>query len=100
MNILARHLIKAGVITAGNPGSKAARLAFQELAQKIITNPSATFNHVLKQGGVNVKGFLGEVNGQKVIIYLSKGSVGNKIKAGDIVTAIVPTPQQLKNIGL
>ncbi|MFC5769750.1 hypothetical protein, partial [Thauera sinica] len=94
----ARHLIDAGVITA-NSGSKAARQAFQEIGQSILTNPTRTFDHVMAQGGQAVKGYYGTVNGSDVVIFVAKEAYG-KIKAGDIVTAIKPSAQQMKNFGL
>lgn len=53
----ARHLIEAGVIAA-NSGSKAARQAFQEIGQVILTNPEKTFDHVMAQGGASGKRLL------------------------------------------
>ncbi|WP_256574731.1 polymorphic toxin-type HINT domain-containing protein, partial [Pseudomonas sp. PA15(2017)] len=94
----ARHLIDAGIITA-NSGSKAARQAFHEIGQAILTNPTKTFDHVMTQGGQAVKGFYGKVNGSDVVIFVAKEPRG-KIAAGDIVTAIKPSAQQMKNFGL
>ncbi|WP_275628639.1 DUF637 domain-containing protein [Pseudomonas sp. 273] len=94
----ARHLIDAGIITA-NSGSKAARQAFQEIGQIILTNPAKTFDHVMTQGGQAVKGFYGKIDGNDVVIFVAKESRG-KIAVGDIVTAIKPSSQQMKNFGL
>ncbi|WP_420852330.1 DUF637 domain-containing protein [Pseudomonas nitroreducens] len=94
----ARHLIDAGIITA-NSGSKAAREAFQEIGEVILTNPMKTFDHVMVQGGQRVKGFYRSINGNDVVIFVAKEARG-KIAAGDIVTAITPSPQQMKNFGL
>ncbi|MBB4868245.1 filamentous hemagglutinin [Pseudomonas nitritireducens] len=94
----ARHLIDAGIITA-NSGSKAAREAFQNIGQVILTSPSKTFDHVMTQGGQAVKGFYGKIDGNDVVIFVAKEARG-KISAGDIVTAIKPSPQQMKNFGL
>lgn len=94
----ARHLIDAGVITA-NSGSKAAREAFQEIGETILTSPAKTFDHVMAQGGQRVKGFYGNIDGNDVVIFVAKEARG-KIAAGDIVTAITPSPQQMKNFGL
>lgn len=94
----ARHLIEAGIITA-NSGSKAARQAFQEIGQIILTNPEKTFDHVMSQGGQAVKGFYRKINGNDVIIFVAKENVG-KVAAGDIVTAIKPSAQQMRNFGL
>ena len=94
----ARHLIDAGIITA-NSGSKAARQAFHEIGQTILTNPTTTFDHVMKQGGQAVKGFYGKVNGSDIVIFVAKEPLG-KIAVGDIVTAMKPSAQQMKNFGL
>ena len=85
-----RHLIDAGLI-AGNPGSKTSRQAFRELGQSILTNPTKTFDHVMSRGGL-VKGFLGQSNGQSIIIFVAKEARG-KVGAGDIVIAIRPSVQ-------
>ncbi|MCZ7845331.1 hypothetical protein, partial [Stenotrophomonas maltophilia] len=94
----ARHLIEAGIITE-NSGSKAARQAFQDIGRAILTKPIKTFDHVMVQGGQPVKGFYGKINGEDVVIFVAKEPRG-KIAAGDIVTAIKPSPQQIKNFGL
>lgn len=90
----ARHLIEAGIITA-----KAARQAFQEIGQIILTNPKKNFDHVMSQGGQAVKGFYRKINGDDVIIFVAKENVG-KVAAGDIVTEIKPSVQQMRNFGL
>lgn len=92
------NLIKAGVIP-GNPGSNTARQAFRDLGQNILTNPTRTFDHVMRRGGQSVTGFLGQTNGQNVIIFVAK-EVRGKIGVGDIVTAIKPSAQQLLNFGI
>ncbi|MCO6059746.1 hemagglutinin repeat-containing protein [Pseudomonas sp. MOB-449] len=94
----ARHLIDAGIIIA-NSGSKAARQAFQEIGRAILTNPTKTFDHVMTQGGQAVKGFYGKIDGNDVVIFVAKEARG-KIAVGDIVTAIKPSAQQMKNFGL
>nr|WP_256576455.1 hemagglutinin repeat-containing protein [Pseudomonas sp. B11(2017)] len=94
----ARHLIDAGIITA-NAGSKAARESFREIAENVLTNPTKTFDHVMSQGGQAVKGYYGKIDGKDVVIYVAKEPKG-KIKVGDLVTAIQPTPQQMVNFGL
>jgi RHS repeat-associated protein len=92
------HLIDAGLITA-NAGSKAARQAFKEMAQSILTNPTKTFDHVMSRGGQSVKGFYGQVNGKNVVIFIAKETKG-KVQAGDIVTAYTPSSQQMIGFGL
>ncbi|MFY3286032.1 hypothetical protein ACOTEE_12010 [Achromobacter xylosoxidans] len=64
-----------------------------------MTNPEKTFDHVMSQGGQAVKGFYRKINGADVIIFVAKENVG-KIAAGDIVTAIKPSVQQMRNFGL
>ncbi len=95
----ARHLHQVGMNLGGNPGSKMARSRFKSIAQGILTSPLKTFDHTMTRGGLRVKGFLGVVDGQKVIILLAKEPRG-KIKAGDIVTSFIPTSSQIKNLGL
>jgi len=46
-----------------------------------------------------VKGFYKEIDGNDIIIFVAKEPHG-RIRAGDIVTSIVPTTQQKKNFGL
>lgn len=53
----------------------------------------------MAQGGQRVKGFYGNIDGNDVVIFVAKEARG-KIAAGDIVTAITPSPQQMKNFGL
>ena len=93
-----RHLIDSGVITA-SPNSRAAREAFQAIGRNILTNPTRTFDHVMTRGGQAVKGYYGQVDGVDVIIYIAKEPRG-AIMVGDIVTSIVPTAQQMLNLGL
>lgn len=53
----------------------------------------------MSQGGQAVKGFYRKINGDDVIIFVAKENVG-KVAAGDIVTAIKPSAQQMRNFGL
>ena len=94
----ARNLLDQGV-RQGTSGSKAVRSAFQDGARSILENPAQTFDHVMAQGGQRVKGFVGEINGQKVVVFVAKEARG-KVAAGDLVTAIVPSPQQAANWGI
>jgi hypothetical protein len=75
------------------------RESFKEIAVSLLINPIKTFDHVMSQGGQAVKGYYGKVNGKDVIIYVAKEPRG-KIKIGDLVTAIQPSPQQMANFGL
>lgn len=83
----------------GSPCSKAAREAFKGYATNILENPIKTFDHVMKQGGQSVKGFYGQINGRDVVMFVAKEPSG-KIRAGELVTTIVPSPQQAANWGL
>lgn len=47
----------------------------------------------------SVKGFYGQVNGKDIVIFVAKKSRGG-VQAGDLVTSITPSAQQLKNFGL
>lgn|GEM_PF-2804623 len=93
----ARHLIDAGVLN-GNSGSKAVREAFRTEAIRILENPTHTFDHAMSQGGQAVRGFVGEINGKKVVIFVAKEPRG-KIQAGEVVTSIVPSSKQSSNWG-
>jgi len=64
-----------------------------------LTKPDKTFNHTMSHGGQSVKGFYKKVDGNDVIIFVAKENKG-KVKAGDIVTSIIPSAQQLKDFGL
>lgn len=92
------HLIDEGLI-AGSKGSTVARNGFRDAARPILENPLQTFDHVMAISGQAVKGFVGQINGQRVVIFVAKAPNG-KISTGDIVTSVVPTPQQALNWGL
>ena len=92
------HLIDEGLIT-GSKGSTVARNGFRDAARPILENPLQTFDHVMARSGQAVRGFVGEINGQQVVIFVAKAPNG-KIAAGDIVTSVVPTPQQALNWGI
>lgn len=92
------HLIDEGLI-AGSKGSTVARNGFRDAARPILENPLQTFDHVMARSGQPVKGFVGEINGQQVVIFVAKAPNG-KIAAGDIVTSVVPGPQQAVNWGI
>jgi len=93
-----RHLAEFGVI-AGNQGSSTFREAVRSNAIRILENPLKTFDHIMSQGGQAVKGFYGMIEGKDVVFFVAKEARG-KIDAGDLVTAIVPSPQQIINWGL
>lgn len=90
-----RHLSDFGVIP-GKQGTTAFRDAVRSAAVEVPENPIKTFDHVMAQGGQAVKGCYGKVNGKDVVFFVTKDPRG-KIGAGDLVTAITPTPQQMIN---
>ncbi|MDP1563558.1 MAG: polymorphic toxin-type HINT domain-containing protein [Pirellulaceae bacterium] len=91
-----RHLSDFGVI-AGNKSSKAFREAVRSNAVRILENPQKTFDHVMR--GQQVKGFYGMIDGKQVVFFVAKEAKG-KIGIGELVTAVVPSPQQIINWGL
>ena len=92
------HPIGEGIV-AGAKGSNAAREGFRTLARRILEQPNRTFDHVMSRSGQRVKGFVGSSGGRTVVIFVAKEHVG-KIGAGDIVTALVPSPQEAWNWGV
>lgn len=89
-------MIDSGVMQGVSKGSKEARSMFRDLAKGVLENPTATFDNILR-GGLEVKGFVGTVGAQQVIIYVAKGGQG-KVRQGDVVTAIKPPPGQLDKL--
>ena len=90
------HLWEAGVLV-GTRGSTPFRDAVRSAAVQILQNPRSTFDHVI--GGQPVKGFYGVIDGKPVVFFVAKEAKG-KIGVGEIVTAFVPSPQQMKNWGI
>ena len=90
------HLWEAGVLV-GTRGSTPFRDAVRSAAVRILQNPRSTFDHVI--GGQPVKGFYGVIDGKPVVFFVAKEAKG-KIGVGEIVTAFVPSPQQMKNWGI
>lgn len=66
-------------------------------AVRILQNPLSTFDHII--GGQPVKGFYGLIDGKPVVFFVAKEAKG-KIGVGELVTAFVPSPQQMKNWGI
>lgn len=91
-----RHLSDFGVI-AGNQGTNAFRDAVKSNAIRILENPLRTFDHVI--ASQQVKGFYGMIDGKKVVFFIAKEPRG-KIGIGELVTAVVPSPQQIINWGI
>lgn len=88
----ARHLIDDGIITH-NPGSKAAREQFVDIATDVLSDPTKRFSHTMAQGGTKVDGFYRQIDGHDIVVFIAKESIGNKVAIGDIVTAIKPSAQ-------
>lgn len=61
----------------------------------VLERPLATFDHVLR-GGAPVKGFLGEVNGQQVVLFIYKQGPYQ----GQLATSVVPSANQLSKWGI
>lgn len=93
-----RHLLDFGVMT-GQQGTTAFRDAVRKTIVNILENPLKTFDHVMNRGNQSVKGFQGKINGENVVVFVAKESRG-KIQQGELVTAIVPTKQQMINWNL
>ena len=91
-----RHLSHFGVI-AGNQGTKAFREAVSSNAIRILENPLKTFDHVI--GSQQVIGFYGMIDGKQVVFFVAKEARG-KIGIGELVTSVVPSPQQIIIWGL
>ncbi len=87
-----RHLTDAGLLPAWS--GKNSPQIIRDLLGPILENPLATFDHTLT-GGAQVKGFIGEIDGQIVAIMVYKDG---PLK-GQLATSIVPSPQQLANWG-
>jgi hypothetical protein len=86
-----RHLTDAGILPNW---SKATGEQFKQIGTQILENPIKTFDHVL--GGTPVKGFLGNVNGQNVVMFVYKSGPYQ----GQIATSIVPSAAQAAKWGL
>ena len=87
----ARHLIDARVLPNW---SKQTETVAKDLFTQVLSNASNTFNHVL--GNHPVTGYMAEINGQKIVVFVYQTTN----LAGQIATAVVPTAQQLTNWGL
>jgi RHS repeat-associated protein len=87
-----RHLIESGVLPkwSGTNSPEIIRRAFVP----ILEHPTATFDHTL--GGTRVRGFLGDVDGQQVAVFVYKEGQYQ----GELASSSVPTMNQLKKWGL
>ena len=80
-----------------NEGQHPLRTAVRSAAVRILEDPLDTFDHVI--GGQQVRGFYGMIDGKPVVVFVAKEAKA-KIGVGEVVTAFVPSPQQMKNWGL
>ena len=87
-----RHLVEKKVITSW--AGKTSPTMIRETLTPILEHPSATFDHAL--GQTAVKGFLGEIKGQQVAVFIYKEGKDQ----GKLATSFVPTPNQLNLWGL
>jgi hypothetical protein len=88
----ADHLIKARILP--NWSRNTMELA-KQLYTNILSNLSKVFDHVLK-GGQEVKGYLSQISGKNVVVFIYK--TGDF--AGQIATSFVPTASEMANWGL
>ena len=97
----ARHLSDKGLLE-GSPNSKVSRADFKMHASRILSNPDAVISQPegLKRGQVPVKGYLGKIKGQDVILWVAQESGGKRFRANQIVTAYTPSKPQLSNYRL
>jgi hypothetical protein len=86
-----RHLTDEGILPNW---SKATGQKFVGIAERILENPTATFDH--KLGGKLARGFAGTVDGKTVVVFVfSEGPL-----AGKVATSIVPDAAQAAKWGL
>ena len=94
------HLIDQGLI-AVTKNSTLARSGWGNLVTDVLTNPTKTFEYFLQ--GARTKGFYKVVNGQDVVLFVTKHNQGSVLQ-GQVIGAIVPTkainPDIMKLIGL
>ena len=88
-----RHLSEADVLQPWR-GSTSPQLIRDTLGP-VLERPIATFDHVLR-GGAPVRGFLGEVNGQQVVLFVYKQGPYQ----GQLATSVVPSASQLSKWGI
>ncbi|GAA3594622.1 RHS repeat-associated core domain-containing protein [Kribbella ginsengisoli] len=81
------HLTESGILPAWS-GKKSPELIRRALVP-ILEHPTATFDHQL--GATPVKGFLGEIEGKQVAVFVFKSGKYQ----GELASAFVPTENQL-----
>ncbi|RKN58113.1 hypothetical protein D7193_05830 [Micromonospora costi] len=86
-----------GDIIPNTGSNEAKRQAFESLTSSILTNPQKTFDWTLGgTGGIRNKGFIGEVNGKTVVLFVAKEGQ----YAGRVTSSKVVTPDDLKLWGI
>lgn len=87
-----KNLTKAGVLPAwsgkNSPG------IIERAFVPILERPTATFDHTL--GGTRVRGFLGDIDGNQVAVFVYKEGPYQ----GQLASSYVPSPNQLKMWGV
>jgi hypothetical protein len=87
-----KNLTKAGILP-GWSGTRSPEIVREALAP-ILEHPTATFDHTL--GGTRVRGFLGDLGGKQVVVFVFKEGPFQ----GQLASSSVPSPNQLKMWGL
>jgi hypothetical protein len=87
-----KNLVKKGILPAWS-GKKSPEL-IKSAFVPILEHPTATFDHMLGQD--RVRGFLGEINGQQVAVFVYKDG---PLK-GRLASSYIPTVNQLKMWGV
>lgn len=87
-----KNLTRAGVLPSwsGTNSPGIIKRAFVP----ILEHPTATFDHAL--GGTSVRGFLGDINGQQVAVFVYKEGPYQ----GQLASSFVPSANQLKMWGV
>lgn len=87
-----KNLTNAGVLPAWS--GKTSPGIIERALVSILERPAATFDHTL--GGTRVRGFLGDIDGQQVAVFVYKEGPYQ----GQLASSFVPSPNQLKMWGL
>jgi hypothetical protein len=87
-----KNLTKSGVLPPWS-GKNSPGIIKQAFVP-ILEHPAATFDHTL--GGTSVRGFLGEINGQQVAVFVYKEGPYK----GQLASSSVPSANQLKMWGI
>ncbi|MEU4295011.1 DNRLRE domain-containing protein [Kribbella sp. NPDC026596] len=87
-----KNLTKTGVLPAWS--GKASPGIIERMFTPILEHPTATFDHTL--GGTHVRGFLGDIDGQQVALFVYKEGPYQ----GELASSFVPSANQLKMWGI